>query len=291
MSKKSIIISLICLTLVGAFFAVLACNMFFSDVANLGAGISRTTMLITLPAAGILLTVTIAIMFILRWYKHPDCFKRLARLYLIYVLIFNAIGLVGNVVGAITIYHSFVSPNPFPGYTIIFLVLEVILLAGGVYGLIKLKDVKEDEGKIKISAVYVLKSAGWFLFILLLLNRFGSFLGMPFYVYLRNLYKTFPFYLYLLLPLFLGVLEVLYILKLIPKKPLFILTLVSLGLNVSLFSYIIATGASDSGFISSLSGALPLERLATMPMEMLIHFLAYIGVSAALLTQNKKALD
>ena len=288
MNKKYTILALICLTVVGALFSLLACNMFFSDIANLGAGLSRTTILITLPAAGIALTFVVAILFVIRWYKHPDCFKRLSKLYLIYVIVFNAIGLLGNVLGAITIYHSFVSLNPFPGFTIIFLVLELALIGGAIYGLAKLKGVKEDEGKIKISAKYVFKTIGWFLFINLLLNRFGSFLGMPFYVYTRNLYATFPFYLYLLMPVFLGVLVVLFTLKILPRRPMFVLIIVSFAVNALLFSYIAGTGMSDSSFISSISGALPLERLATMPIEVLIHFLAYIGVSVSLLVSNIK---
>ncbi len=288
MNKKYTILTLICLTVVGALFSLLACNMFFSDIANLGAGLSRTTILITLPAAGIALTFVVAILFVIRWYKHPDCFKRLSRLYLIYVIVFNAIGLLGNVLGAITIYHSFVSLNPFPGFTIIFLVLELALIGGAIYGLAKLKDVKEDEGKIKISAKYVFKTIGWFLFINLLLNRFGSFLGMPFYVYTRNLYATFPFYLYLLMPVFLGVLVVLFTLKILPRRPMFVLIIVSFAVNALLFSYIAGTGMNDSSFISSISVALPLERLATMPIEVLIHFLAYIGVSVSLLVSNIK---
>jgi len=169
------------------------------------------------------------------------------------------------------------------------MILNLLVAGAGVYGLLVCtKKLPEDQGKIKVGVVYVLKTIGWFLFICLLLNRLGMFVSFPFYFYLRNFYKTFPFYLYLLLPVFLGVVEVLHIYKVGERKTINLLTYIGLGLNVVFFAYIVVMGATDTGFISSVSQAMPLERLASKPLEILIHFVAYNGVIAVLLIQNRK---
>ena len=51
------------------------------------------------------------------------------------------------------------------------------------------------------------------------------------------------------------------------------------ALNIVLFAITMIIGANDSAFVSAVSAAAPLERLGSMPMEILIHFVAYLGVS------------
>lgn len=289
LKKKYLIICLACVTFVGAWFAMLASNMLGSDLANKDVGLANMTIFASMPAVFVALTFVVALLYLVRVHKHPDCKKRLSRLYLIYLIVFGALGFVFSILTGTTVYHSFVSPNPFPGYLIIFMVLEVISICAGVFFLLKVKKLPEDTGKIQIKVSYVFKTIGWFLFICLLLNRLGMFVTFPFYVYLRNFYKTFPFYLYLLLPTFLGVIEVMHIFKWGDKKLISILTYVALGLNVVFFAYTVLMGINDTGFISSVSVVMPLERLASKPLEILIHFLAYTGVGVALIVQNKKA--
>ena len=288
MNKKYLIIILSALTIVGALFTVLGSNMFFANVINFGAGFGSSTLFVALPAMAVSVTFAMAILYFLRTHKHPDCFKRITRLYLILAVVFNGLGLLGTILGGAVVYHTFVGPVPFPGYLIIFMILELLLVGAAVVGLVFLKKVKEDEGRVKINFLYVLKTIGWFLFIMMVLNRLGTLLGCPSYIYLRNLSKTFLFYVYLLVPLFLGVVEVLHILQLLDRKKMMILGIVGLGVNFVLFLYIAIMGMNDSGFISSLSQAMPLERMASKPLEILIHFLSYAGVGAAILVQNRK---
>ena len=287
MNKKYVILTLVVLTILGSLFTALASNMLFSDIINIAAGSS--TLFATLPAASVALFFIVAVLYVLRTYKHPDCKKRITRLYSIYLIAFGVLGLVGAILSGATIYHTFVGPNPFPGYLIIFMVLDVALIGCGVYSLLNLKKMKEDEGKVQIKVSYVFKTIGWFLFIALVFNRLGMLFGAPFYVYLRNLYKTFPFYIYLLVPLYLGVVVTFKTLDLFDNKKRMIMGFVGLGINVALFAYIAIMGITDTNFISSLSQAMPLERMASKPVEILIHFLAYTGVGIAIVLTNKKA--
>ena len=288
MKRKYIIIALALITIVGSLFMALGSNMFFDDIFNIAVEISHSTLFVSLPAMSVAVFFVMAVLYILRAYKRPNCVKRMSRLYAIILIVISAIGLVGAIMAGVNVYGTFVGSHPFPGYLIIFMILNVILLAGGVVGLIFSKKIKDDEDKVKINFLYVLKTIGWFLFICLVFNRFGMLLGAPTYIYLRNLYQTFPFYIYLLVPLFLGVLEAMYILKLLDRKKLFILGIVGIALNVVLFVYIAVMGVNDTAFISSLSQAMPLERMASKPLEILIHFLSYAGVGAAIMVQNRE---
>ena len=287
-NKKFIIIALCCLTVVGSLFAMLASNMFFGDIVNIGVIATNGTLPVTIPAISVALFFVLAVLYIIRTYMHPDCRRRITRLYSIYLCVFGVAGIVGVILSAVKVYGSFVPPYPFPGYLIIFLILNLCIVAIGVCGLVVfLRKLPDDTGRVKISFGYVMKTIGWFLFICLLFNRFGTFLTSPTFIYWRNFNVTWPFYLYLLMPVYLGVVKVLYILRLVKHQNLFLLFFVGFGLNVVFFAYIAINGMNDTTFISSVSPAMPLERIASKPLEILIHFLAYNGVGAALIFNYK----
>lgn len=286
MKKKYIIISLIVLTIVGSLFTVLATNMLADDLFNKGVSFSNMTIVVSLPAVAVALLFVLGVLYFIRTYKHPDCKKRILKLYLIIEGIFALIGLVGAILSGAIIYHTFVGSHPFPGYLIIFMILNILILGFCGCGLYCVfKRMPEDTGRVKITFLYVLKTIGWVLFIGLVFNRLGFFLGMPTYVYLRNLHHTIPTYLYLLLPLFLGVVQVLYIFDILNKKNLLIMSIIGLGLNVAFFLYTMISGLNSTAYISSISQIYPIDRMASLPIEFLLHFLAYLGVGAALLIQ------
>ena len=288
MKKKYLIISLIALTVVGALFTALSSNMLFDDLFNKSVKFADATLFVSIPAVMFTLLFVLGIFYVLRCYQHKDCVKRISKHYLILAAVFGAIGAFFSVFGNLKCYGTLFGRHPFPGYSIIFLVLNLAMLGGAIFGLLKVKSLKDDEGRVQIKVGYVFKTIGWFLFVCLMLNRLGMFLAAPIYIYWRNLYQTFPFYIYLLVPLFLGVLEAMYILKLLDRKKLFILGIVGIALNVVLFVYIAVMGVNDTAFISSLSQAMPLERMASKPLEILIHFLSYAGVGAAIMVQNRE---
>jgi len=288
MSRKATIICLILVTIVGSLFMMLASNMFFNIVVHVGGGFDPAFVFPVLPAMSVTMAFVLGILYLLRTYRHPDCRRRITRCYSIILAVISLIGLIGAILAGAVFYKNFVGSKPFPGYVLIFLILNLLLVCGSCAIFFLAKRLPQDEGRVKIGFRYVMKTLGWFLFICLLLNRFGTFLTSPSFIYWRNFQLTFPFYLYLLLPVFLGVLVSLHILGIGNRKKLFILGIVALGLNVVFFAYTAIMGINDTGFISSLSQAMPLERVASKPVELPIHFLAYAGVAAAVMVQNRK---
>ena len=291
MSKKKLItiISLAVLTILGAMFTCLASNMLMDDLFNKSVSFANSTLFVSLPAVSVAVMFLLGVLYLIRTTRHPDCVKRISKTYLIIAMCFNALGVLGAILGGSFVYHTFTGKNPFPGYLIIFLIVNILFLLGDIalFYLVN-KKMKEDTNRIKINFLYVLKTIGWVLFIGLLFNRLGLFIFMPVYVYTRNLLVTFPTYLYLLLPLCLGVVIALYNLGIINRKLTFIFALVGIGLNIFFFAYTVINGLNDTSFISSISQIYPIDRMASLPIEVLIHFLAYLGVSAGLIVISKR---
>ena len=278
MSKKFVIISLAILAVIGSIWTFYASNMFFGDVSNFGAGFMKTTLFVTLPGLLLGALFVTAALFIVRFYLRPNSRKILARNYLFIAIALGCFGLLFTVLGGVLNLHSFIKPYPFAGYLIIMLVLNVLIIAGSAVVLFKIVlKMPEDTEKYKVSVKHVFHTLGLFLLIALAFNRFGAFLLAPVYVQWSTLYKTFVYYLFLLIPMALLVVKVL---KLLEIRKHFLIPVVVIGvLNAGLMIAILLLGGSDAAFVSAVSAAAPLERLGSMPMELFIHFFAYFGVS------------
>ena len=288
MKRRTFILALSVITIIASLLAALSVNMFMGDVANYETGLENMTLLATLPAVFMTFIAITLFLYVVRLYQRPKCFKHHTKVYAIILLSLSTIGMVTTILCGTLLYHSFTKPYPFNGYLIIFLVLFLLIDGGISYLWIKLSNMPEDEEKYKVKVGHVFKTIGLVLFALLAFNRFGMFLGAPAYIYWRSFYMTFPFYLYLLLGVFLGAIRVLDILGVLSKKTNLILTIVALSLNVVLFAVIAILGKADSSFISAVSPAMPLERLMSKPIELVIHFVVYLGVGTTLLVKALK---
>lgn len=292
MSKRTTLISLIVIAVIGSFVAALATNMFMGDILNKALPISDMTVFATLPALMLAAIIVAIFLYVIRLYQRPKTFKRMSTVYLIIAISLSSIGFITAILcGAITYRGNFLTLYPFPGYTIIAMITHLIIIGGSVFGLVKLRKIPQDEERFKFGAKHVFKTLGWYLFISLVFYRFGMFLGLPVYVNWRTLYMTFPFYIWLLVALFLGILKVLNILDLLPNKKLNLaLSICALSLHVVLFTYTIIIGRESSLFVSNISQCMPLERMAAMPVEMPIHILAIGAVAIILLVQAIKRM-
>lgn len=289
MSRKLTLAALVAIALLGSLFAVLGANMFFSDIGNMSA-VGPKGFITTFPALMFAALFPVCFLYVLRFYLRPKTFKRLTRLYVIIAMALSFVGLVCSILSGAMVYGSFVKPYPFPGYLIIFMILYVLILCGGVFALIKLHKLPEDEERFKVNVKHVLKTIGWFLFICLAIERLGLFIASPVYIYWRNFYMTFPFYIFLLVPAYLGTIKVLDILGYLEKPNLkLILSVAGIACTVILFVAIAIPGMLNTSYVSSVSTAMPLERLASKPLEILIHLLSNLAVGIILLVQALKA--
>ena len=285
MSKKFVMISLAVIAIIASPLTFYASNLFFGDVSNFGSG--SPTIFATFPSMLFGAMLIAATLYIVRLYKRPENKKALSKLYLIIAAALAFLGIVFAVLGGVVNYRGNFVKYPFPGYLIIFLVLHVLVLACSCFAFFKfVKPMPEDPEKFKGGVKHVLHTIGLYLLIALAFNRFGAFLLFPVYVQWSSFYMTFVYYLFMLIPMALLVIKVLGILDF---KPLFIPTVVVAALAVVLFAVTAIIGVNDSAFISAVSAAAPLERLGSMPMEILIHFCAYVGVSVYYIIKEVKA--
>lgn len=285
MSKKLTFIVLAIIAIIGSLLTFYASNLFFSDVSNFGSG--SPTLFVTFPAMLLGAMFIAAPLYIVRLYKRPENKKALSRLYLIIAAALAFLGIIFAVLGGVVNYRGNFLKYPFPGYLIIMIVCHVLVFACSCFLFVKfVKPMEEDQEKFKVGFKHVLYTIGVYLLTALAFNRFGAFLLMPVYVQWSSFYMTFVYYLFMLIPMALLVIKVLGIYG---YKPLFIPIVVVAALNVVLFAVIAIIGINDSAFISAVSAAAPLERLGSMPMEILIHVLAYLGVSIWYIIKEVKA--
>ena len=277
MSKKFLVISLAIIAVIGSIWTFYASNMFFSDVSNFGAGFMNTTLFVSLTGMLLGAMMVAAPLFIVRFYQRPNSRKVLCRNYLFIAIALAAFGLIFAVLGGVINYRGNFVKYPFPGYLIIMIVLHLAVLVGSAVVLfMKVLKMPEDTEKYKVTVKHVFHTLGLYLLIALAFNRFGAFLLMPVYCQFSTLYKTFVYYLFLLVPMVILAIKLMRILEV--GKNRFLMSLITLIVTTGLMVAILLLGKNDSSFISAVSAAAPLERLGSMPMELFIHFFSYFGV-------------
>ena len=277
MSKKFLVISLAIIAVIGSIWTFYVSNMFFSDVSNFGAGFMNTTLFVSLTGMLLGAMMAAAPLFIVRFYQRPNSRKVLCRNYLFIAIALAAFGLIFAVLGGVVNYRGNFVKYPFPGYLIIMIVLHLAVLVGSAVVLfMKVLKMPEDTEKYKVTVKHVFHTLGLYLLIALAFNRFGAFLLAPVYVQWSTLYKTFVYYLFLLVPMVILAIKLMRILEI--GKNRFLMSLITLIVTTALMVAILLLGKSDSSFISAVSAAAPLERLGSMPMELFIHFFSYFGV-------------
>ncbi len=289
MSKKFSLIALAIIAVLGSLMAFAASNLFFTDVPYFGPHIMDTAIFSSFTALLFGAYFVMGAMYIVRSYLKPNIRKRMSKTYLKTTMILAGLGLIFAILsGVITYNGNLLAPYPFPGFLILMLVGHALVLGGAIFAFLKpVKALPEDTEQFKVGAKHVFFTMGWFLFTALAFNRFGAFLTMPLYVELRNFNLTFLFYLFLLVPMAILVKKVFDVYEL--KLNRFIYVIVVFAINLVLFLAVAIIGMNDTTFVSSLSPAMPLERLAAKPVEIIIHFASQFGILLAWLIREIKA--
>lgn len=289
MSKKFSLIALAIIAVLGSLMAFVASNLFFTDVPYFGPHIMDTAIFLSFTALLFGAYFVMGAMYIVRSYLKPNIRKKMSKTYLKTTMVLAGLGFVFAILAAVINYNgNFLASAPFPGFIILMMVMHLLVLGGSIFALLKpVKALPEDTEQFKVGAKHVFFTMGWFLFTALAFNRFGAFLTMPIYVELRNFYQTVFFYLFLLVPMAILVKKVFDVFEL--KLNRFIYVLVLFAINLVLFIVVAIIGLNDTTFVSSLSPAMPLERLAAKPVEIIIHFASQFGILLAWLIREIKA--
>ena len=289
MSKKFSLIALAIIAVLGSLMAFAASNLFFTDVPYFGPHIMDTAIFLSFTALLFGAYFVIGAMYIVRSYLKPNIRKKMSKTYLKTTMVLAGLGFVFAILAAVINYNgNFLASAPFPGFIILMMVAHLLVLGGSIFALLKpVKALPEDTEQFKVGAKHVFFTMGWFLFTALAFNRFGAFLTMPIYVELRNFYQTVFFYLFLLVPMAILVKKVFDVFEL--KLNRFIYVIILFAINLVLFIVVAIIGLNDTTFVSSLSPAMPLERLAAKPVEIIIHFASQFGILLAWLIREIKA--
>ena len=289
MSKKFSLIALAIIAVLGSLMAFVASNLFFTDVPYFGPHIMDTAIFLSFTALLFGAYFVIGAMYIVRSYLKPNIRKKMSKTYLKTTMVLAGLGFVFAILAAVINYNgNFLASAPFPGFIILMMVVHLLVLGGSIFAFLKpVKALPEDTEEFKVGAKHVFFTMGWFLFTALAFNRFGAFLTMPIYVELRNFYQTVFFYLFLLVPMAILVKKVFDVFEL--KLDRFIYVIILFAINLVLFIVVAIIGLNDTTFVSSLSPAMPLERLAAKPVEIIIHFASQFGILLAWLIREIKA--
>ena len=289
MSKKFSLIALAIIAVLGSLMAFAASNLFFTDVPYFGPHIMDTAIFLSFTALLFGAYFVIGAMYIVRSYLKPNIRKKMSKTYLKTTMVLAGLGFVFAILAAVINYNgNFLASAPFPGFIILMMVVHLLVLGGSIFALLKpVKALPEDTEEFKVGAIHVFFPMGSFLFTALAFNRFGAFLTMPIYVELRNFYQTVFFYLFLLVPMAILVKKVFDVFEL--KLNRFIYVIILFAINLVLFIVVAIIGLNDTTFVSSLSPAMPLERLAAKPVEIIIHFASQFGILLAWLIREIKA--
>lgn len=287
MNKKIVIILLVVSILIGSLTTFYACDFLNGDIANLSTGLANNTSIVNLPII-MFAAVTICVPFyLLRLYKRPKTIKQLSKTYCVIIFVLSLIGLLGSIFSGLFVYHSFVKPYPFPGYLIITLIIHLGITIGVslVYFLL-IKRLKEDEETYKVTPKHVFYTIGMFLFAGFAYNRLGALLMAVFVVRSDVWLMALPLFLSLLIPLALLTRKAISILY--KDKNLFIPILALTALNIVLFVTVIISTKDNTLIISAVSPVMPLERLVSLPLEIVMHFIINLSVSIVYIFIEKK---
>jgi len=281
LSKKVAFISSVISLLIGSFITFYAGNLACSDLSNMFYGVNDIYFVSSIPLFLVSTYFVVIVLFIIRFYRYPEIGKKLILRYSMIMLVISFIALLSTFIGGVFVYGSLLAPYPFNGYFILMLILNASILALMVFiQLFVRKNMDNDTSDKKVKLHYMVNTTILCILIYMSMYRFGSVLWSPFYIHLRTLYLTWPFYVWVSVPMMLVLHIIFYFLDMYKN---YLISVIYTGLILLLhliFGLIVSVHVSlFPEFISAISPALPLERLATSPLDTIIGLvgIALIG--------------
>lgn len=281
MSRKMALFLFAVISIIGSLLCFSVGNFLFADIANYTYGWNGLNLFASIPGLLFAFDFVALAVLLIRYYIRPMYRKSTLLLYIRIIILFSAIGIISVFLSAKYSYYSIMSPYPFKYYLIICLIIHSILLIGLtiLYIIIKRK-MGDIIDKKKMSIGYIIYSICLPGYIFLAFNKFGALLLSPIYIQVSTLYMTWPVYVWLLTPILLLLFVILKDFKFFNGYNEEILYLVMyIVLNVSLAITFHISTSHNTLFISAVSPAYGLDRLATHPYVATYQFFITACVS------------
>lgn len=286
--KRNAIVDAICITiilLIGSLVTYFAMNLFWSDIANGAQAFNFPYCFATLPLLSISLIMIAFCIFFSRYVSSPNEERMyLVKHYAKIFLAFSIVGLISTIICCTPlVYGSFLTPCPFPGSLIVYFIIFILLLGVNILLFVKVKKaITENDKKRKLTVSYCLYTVVIALFTFVAFDRCGAALISPSYIEWNRLDLTWSFYFSLLMPMIVLIVMILfklghldlknYKLRIIIWSILFIV-----GLSLAISTMI--TGINNSLMVSLISPAMPIERLATIPIDFIALYVPIVFIS------------
>lgn len=273
------------LAIVGSFIGFYGTNLVMSDVSNMFYGARDFYFIASIPGFCLFILFGLGTIYLMRFYLRPEYRRSLTKLYLILLDVFSVISIVAAIVAGTVVYHDMLKPYPFPGYFVVSIVLYTLLIAFSIYAFVVLiKKLPEDTAKRKISIKYL----GYLLVVLFAYNRFGAFLWSPTFIHWRTFYMTWPYYIWLLLPmvLLINIADNVFNLHGKGSKKGITRYAITLGLDIVFTVVVTVIGINNTQFISAVSPTVAIERLATKPIDTIVQFVMLFAFDLYFLIQE-----
>jgi len=275
MTKKKTIYLMLIIGVLGSIVNFYTTNMALSDLSNMFYSARDAFCITTIPGLMVSFEFVALTLYVMRRYLRPQYLKALNKLYSIIIIVLSSIGCIASIISATKYYPGFFAKYPFPAYCFIGLVWHCALILGAIINLKKNSKRPDDKVKRPFKLRYTIYTVFNVLIIFFAYDRFGALLFAPFYVHLRTLYMTLPFYISLLLPMALLLQSALFMFGAYDKRKNLDVWYISIVLFLNLVMFIAVTiiGTYNTQFISAISPALGLERLATKPIDTIVQFI------------------
>lgn len=273
------IIAVIVYILGGSLITFNAGNLFFSDISNFASG-SRLTLIATIPHFMFMFMIITLGFFFIRYRRLEDKYRmRFKKFYFLLFIIFSAIGVATSILSGTFVYGSFLAPYPYNGAILVCFFVHVLILVFSIISYLKNnKKVDFNNEKMPYKKSYIWLSIVFVLFAFVAFYRLGACISALIYTDYRYFAYTFIFYFSCIIPMVLLIF--ISISKIHKFERLTSILFYSITLLVAVICavYVISEGTTNPLLISLISPAMPLERLATLPMEVVVLY----GISVIL---------
>lgn len=270
-------IALSIILLVGAVSAFMSTNMLMSDVGNYKNSFNGLLIFVTLSHLVFAIELVTFLIFLSRYLRMDVIYRRHhIKTYAAQFIVHSSIGLIATILSGSIVYHNFLAPYPYQGAIIVCLILHILVLLLSVFALVYTSLKKGDEEERYVYGVgHGFYTAVIGIFVFFAMNHFGGFICSFIYADYSHFWLTFPFYFSLLIPflILVAIINPSHGLKSqnFYRQEIIVWSIfLAFGLATSLYTAFVAI--NDPMFVSLVSAAMPLERLATTPYDSIMIF-------------------